>query len=135
MTVNFPAVTEERMLAQIEKTQTMKLGKKTTIVLATLKNGMELLEASHCVDPKAYNEVIGRQICLERIKNRIYQMLAFQAHDPAHQNGGNGVKAALTDLEDDDDEPVKKPKKKRRRRVKDDIPSDDSVDDDWEAFE
>lgn len=50
---------------------------KITIVIATLKNGFTIVEASACVDPSNYNESIGAEICKERIKNQVWNHLGF----------------------------------------------------------
>lgn len=50
---------------------------KITIVIATLRNGFTIVESSACVDPKNYNEEIGAEICIERIKNKVWNHLGF----------------------------------------------------------
>lgn len=50
---------------------------KTTIVHATLKNGFTLTESSSCVDPANYSREIGVEICMERIINKIWELLGF----------------------------------------------------------
>ena len=53
------------------------LGRLMTIVNAKLKNGMVLIETTSCVDEKNYKEEIGEQICLEKIKNKIWFAFGF----------------------------------------------------------
>lgn len=50
---------------------------KTTIVHATLINGFKLTEASSCVDPTNYSVEIGTEICLDKIKDSIWNLLGF----------------------------------------------------------
>ena len=53
------------------------LGDKTTVVRCVLRNGFEIVESSSCVDPKNYSEEYGAEICMERIKNKIWELLGF----------------------------------------------------------
>ena len=50
---------------------------KTTIVIVTLRNGFTLTETSSCVDPKNYDEEVGKQICLRKIHDKIWFLLGF----------------------------------------------------------
>jgi hypothetical protein len=43
----------------------------------TLINGFEITEASACVDPVNYDEKIGEEICLSKIKDKIWFLLGF----------------------------------------------------------
>jgi len=61
----------------IVKTDVMTMGGKTTVVQVTLLNGFILTESSACVDPANYDEAIGIEICLDRIKNQIWFLLGF----------------------------------------------------------
>lgn len=49
-----------------------KEGNKTTAVLFTSKEGFEIFETSSCVDASNYNEEIGKKICLEKIKDKLW---------------------------------------------------------------
>lgn len=61
----------------IKEVTVQKIGEKTTLVLATLINGYEIIETSSCADVANYNEEMGKEICLERIKNKIWELLGF----------------------------------------------------------
>lgn len=50
---------------------------KITIVIATLVNGFTVVESSACVDPKNYDEKIGAEMCIGRIKNQVWNHLGF----------------------------------------------------------
>lgn len=63
------------------------IGEKTTIVTATLVNGFELTETSACVDPNNYNEEIGKEICMEKIYDKVWFLLGFLL-----QTAYNGIK-------------------------------------------
>lgn len=51
---------------------------KCTIVAVQLKNGFVLVESSSCVDPMNYSEAIGMSICIERIKNRLWELEGYK---------------------------------------------------------
>lgn len=54
------------------KLETIKLGEKTTLVKFTTKEGFEIVETSACVDKANFNMSIGKEICLEHIKNKLW---------------------------------------------------------------
>lgn len=51
---------------------------KCTVACVKLENGFVLTESSACVDPTNYNEEIGKEICFERIKNRIWEFEGYK---------------------------------------------------------
>ena len=53
------------------------LGRLMTIVNVKLKNGMVLIETTSCVDEKNYSEKIGEEICLKKIKGKIWFAFGF----------------------------------------------------------
>ncbi len=57
--------------------QVQTLAEKNTVVVATLKSGFTIVESSSCVDPANYDEELGASICIERIKNKIWNHLGF----------------------------------------------------------
>ena len=61
----------------IKEVHTSTIGDKTTLVRVVLNNGFEIIEASACVDPDNYSEEIGREICLEKIKDKVWGYLGF----------------------------------------------------------
>jgi len=63
------------------------LGEKTTLVRVVLVNGYEIVEASACVDVANYDEKIGGEICLGKIKDKVWGLLGFLL-----QTGVGGVK-------------------------------------------
>ena len=52
---------------------------KCTLVCVKLENGFVLTESSACVDPANYNEEIGKEICFERIKNKIWELEGYRS--------------------------------------------------------
>lgn len=50
---------------------------KTTIVHCVLPNGFTMVESSSCVDPKNYDEEMGKEICVDRMRNQLWGLLGF----------------------------------------------------------
>ncbi len=50
---------------------------KCTVVTCQLPNGFIIVESSACVDPVNYNEILGTDICLERIRNKIWELEGY----------------------------------------------------------
>ena len=59
---------------------------KCTIVAVQLKNGFVIVESSSCVDPINYNEAMGVSICMERIKNKLWELEGYKLQN---ELGGN----------------------------------------------
>lgn len=54
---------------------------KCTVVVCQLPSGFVIVESSSCVDPKNYNEQMGVEICMNRIKDRIFEMEAYKLQE------------------------------------------------------
>ena len=68
----------QRMVDEfVAYTETITMGDRTTVVRCVLRNGFELVESSACVDPRNYSEELGQKICMEKIKDRIWELLGF----------------------------------------------------------
>lgn len=61
----------------ISYTETTTLGDRTTAVRCVLRNGFVIVESSSCVDPANYSEQMGHDICMGRIKDKIWELLGF----------------------------------------------------------
>jgi hypothetical protein len=59
---------------------------KCTIVAVQLKNGFVIVESSSCVDPMNYSEAQGMAICMERIKNKLWELEGYKLQN---ELGGN----------------------------------------------
>lgn len=66
----------EKLMAEANISVTTFFG-KTTVVVAQFSNGFVITESSSCVDPRAYDEEEGKQICLKRIKERLWEMEGY----------------------------------------------------------
>lgn len=69
---------------------------KCTVVTAELPNGFIIVEHSACVDPANYNEAIGKEICLQRIKNKIWELEGYKLQSRA---AGLSINVSVTDTE------------------------------------
>ena len=56
---------------------TKTMGDRTTVVMCTLRNGFIITESSSCVDPANYSQKIGEDICMGKIKDKIWELLGF----------------------------------------------------------
>lgn len=72
-----PSISAEMVERFIDHHKTVTMGGKTTVVRAVLKNGFEIVESSSCVSAENYDEKLGEEICMERIRNKIWELLGF----------------------------------------------------------
>ncbi len=69
--------------AQIDKIweraekQTFTAFDKCLVMVVKLENGFVLTASSACVDPGNYDEMIGYEICEERIKNKLWELEGY----------------------------------------------------------
>ena len=70
-------ITDKEVNRFIGDVKISKLDEKTTIVTSEGLTGFVSHAVSSCVDPKNYDEEIGKEIGIERIKNKIYPCLGF----------------------------------------------------------
>lgn len=72
------SITEKEVSSWIDNITVYTLeNKKTTMVSATLINGFTIVESSSCVDPKNYSEAMGANICMGKIKDKVWELLGF----------------------------------------------------------
>lgn len=71
----------------ISKVEAIKMDDKTTVVQATCKNGFTIIDGSACVDPNNFNMEIGKECCMEHIKDKVWKLLGFLL-----QSAKNGFK-------------------------------------------
>lgn len=50
---------------------------KVTVVNSKLPNGFVITEASGAVDPANYDEEIGKEICMNRIENKLWELEGY----------------------------------------------------------
>lgn len=81
---NAPSVSQEMVDGFIREVETTTLGDKTTVVRAVLRNGFEIVESSACVSAENYDEAMGREICLGKIKDKVWMLLGFLLQTAVH---------------------------------------------------
>ncbi len=87
-----PSISAEMVERFIDHHETVTMSGKTTVVRAVLKNGFEIVESSSCVSAENYDEKLGEEICMERIRNKIWELLGFLLQTAV--GGVNGEAAA-----------------------------------------
>lgn len=58
---------------------------KCYVLTVKLPNGFILTESSACVDPANYSVEIGHDICLERIKNKLWELEGYSLQNSVFQ--------------------------------------------------
>lgn len=74
---NAPSISQEMVDDFIQETWTQTLGNKCAVVRAKLRNGFEIVESSACVSAENYDENLGHEICMEKIKDKVWLLLGF----------------------------------------------------------
>lgn len=78
------AVTREDVLANMQDVivkTVVEFDKPCTYVTVRMKNGFTLRESTTCVDPANYNEEIGKEICLQKIEDKVWFLLGYALQD------------------------------------------------------
>lgn len=58
---------------------------KCTIVTCKLPNGFVITESSACVSPENYDEDLGIEICLQRIKDKVWELEAYRLQSELYE--------------------------------------------------
>lgn len=53
------------------------IGEKMTLVHVVLPTGFEMVETSACVDPRNYSKEYGAEICMEKVRGRLWNLMGF----------------------------------------------------------
>lgn len=57
---------------------------KCTIVSCQLPNGFVIVETSSCVDPDNYDEDLGVEVCMKRIKDKVWELEGYLLQNDIH---------------------------------------------------
>ena len=79
-----PSISKEMVDGFICEVETTTMGDKTTVVRAVLRNGFDIVESSACVSAENYDEAWGREICLGKIKDKVWMLLGFLLQTAVH---------------------------------------------------
>ena len=73
-------ITEERINKIMDgaKINVETVFDKMTVVTAQLENGFCITEASGAVDKDNYDEKIGTEICIDRIRNKLWELEGYK---------------------------------------------------------
>lgn len=69
----------------------IEFDKPVTYVTVRMKNGFTLRESTTCVDPDNYNEEIGKQICLDKIEDKIWFLLGYALQDKVYKDSNSTI--------------------------------------------
>ena len=58
---------------------------KCTVVACQLPSGFVIVESSACVDPKNYDEKMGVEICMNRIKDKVWEMEGYKLQSDLYE--------------------------------------------------
>ncbi|MDY3690851.1 MAG: Gp49 family protein [Dysosmobacter sp.] len=90
MTVNPNLRTDKTSISQemvddfIVAREVTTMGDKCTVVRAVLRNGFEIVESSACVSAENYDEKLGADICMKKIKDKVWFLLGFLLQTAVH---------------------------------------------------
>ena len=71
-------LTEADIDEVIESEEVLTVGKKTTVVVLTLKSGFEVIGSSACVDPANYNEEVGASYARKRARDKVWELEGYK---------------------------------------------------------
>lgn len=94
-----PSISQRMVDDFIARFYTTTLGDKTTVVRAVLVNGFEIVESSSCVSPENYDEEIGKEICIGKIKDKVWYLLGFLLQTAVNGVGHPRMIEKIRDLE------------------------------------
>lgn len=92
---NTVTATQVEMILADSKIEVQTVLGKCTVVTCQLPSGFIIVESSACVDPANYNEAMGAEICINRIRNKIWELEGY-----ALQNYIYSVQKALQSARD-----------------------------------
>ena len=72
---------------------------KCTVVSVKLKNGFVITETSACVDKANYDVEKGKEICLQRIKNKLWELEGYCLQKSLHYKEQEEYKQAKRPIE------------------------------------
>jgi hypothetical protein len=66
--------------------QVFKMHDKCTVIVCKLPNGFIITESSACVDPANFDEVVGFEICMQRIENKIWELEGYALQKKVYED-------------------------------------------------
>ena len=104
--VEAPTITEEDIDNIIENSEieTITMFDKCTVVSCKLPNGFVITESSACVSPENYNEDMGIEICLDRIKDKLWELEGYRLQCELYHEDAEEYEDDCDDYEDEEHE-------------------------------
>lgn len=65
---------------------------KCTVLTCRLPNGFTITESSACVDPKNYDKTIGREACMSKIRNKLWELEGYLLQNKMYEEVKNEPK-------------------------------------------
>lgn len=93
-------VTEEEVKENMQDVicnTAIEFDKPVTYITVRMKNGFTLRESTTCVDPANYSEEIGKQICLEKIKDRVWFLLGYALQDKVYKESNSTFESRIVE--------------------------------------
>ena len=87
-----PSISQEMVDDFIVAREVTTMGDKCTVVRVVLRNGFEIVESSACVSAENYDEKLGADICMEKIKDKVWFLLGFLLQTAVNGVDGSGEK-------------------------------------------
>lgn len=86
-------VTEKQIdkIIQAGSIEIQDLSDKTTLVKFRTKEGFEIVATSSCVDPKNYNRDVGAKICMDQIKNKLWEYEGYVLSKKLYKTTGESL--------------------------------------------
>ena len=73
----------------------IEFDRPVTYVTVRMENGFTLRESTTCVDPANYDEEIGKQICLEKIEDKIWFLLGYALQDKVYKESNSTFESRM----------------------------------------
>lgn len=70
-------LTQDNIDSVIAAEDSLRAGKKTTVVILTLVNGFEVIGTAACVTPEDYNHEIGVGIARKRAIDKVWELEGY----------------------------------------------------------
>lgn len=85
----YPYVKPEIVDDMIDRAEYWRVPDTTTIICCiVLKNGFTVEDCSSCIDPRNFNEDLGKRLAYSKARDKVFHFLAFACMDEAHVIAG-----------------------------------------------
>lgn len=85
-----PSISQEMVDDFIVAREVTTMGDKCTVVRAVLRNGFDIVESSACVSAENYDRKLGADICMKKIKDKVWFLLGFLLQTAVNGVDGSG---------------------------------------------